>query len=55
LNVDDERDYRRAEVLKLDVEGLSEREIASKLMVANGTVHNDLVYLRKQAKDNICK
>jgi len=48
-----ERDYRRAEVLKLDVEGLSEREIASKLMISNGTVHNDLVYLRKKAKDNI--
>jgi orotate phosphoribosyltransferase-like protein len=53
LNAEDEREFRRAEVLKLDVEGLSEREIASKLMVSNGTVHSDLVYLRQKAKENI--
>lgn len=53
MNAEDEREFRRAEVLKLDVEGLSEREIASKLMVSNGTVHSDLVYLRQKAKENI--
>jgi hypothetical protein len=40
-------------VLKLSSRGYTEREIASTLQVHYTPVHRDLVYLRKQAQDNL--
>ena len=47
-------EWRRAKVLELSSQGYSEREIAEKLQpLANCTVHRDLVYLNKQAKESL--
>jgi DNA-binding NarL/FixJ family response regulator len=42
--------WRRAQVLDLDAQGHSIMEIAKILHISHGTVHNDLLYLRKQHK-----
>jgi hypothetical protein len=47
-------EWRRAKVLELSSQGYSEREIAEKLQpLAPVTVHRDLVYLNKQAKESL--
>jgi hypothetical protein len=46
-------EWRRTKVLELDSQGYSQHEIASKLQIAKGTVNSDLVYLRKQAQENL--
>ena len=47
-------EWSRAKVLELSSQGYSEREIAQKLQpVAPVTVHRDLVYLNKQAKESL--
>jgi hypothetical protein len=49
-------DWRRAKVMELSSQGYSEREIAERLQpLAVCTVHRDLVYLRKQANENLHK
>jgi len=45
--------WRRSRVLELSSEGYTQREIASKLQIAIGTVANDVIFLRKQAQQNI--
>ena len=45
--------WRRTQILELDSQGYTHREIVSKLQIAKGTVSNDLAYLRKQAQDNL--
>jgi hypothetical protein len=47
--------WRRAQVLDLDAQGHSIMEIAKILHISHGTVHNDLLYLRKQAQENLQK
>jgi transposase len=47
-------EWRKAKVLELSSQGYSEREIAEKLQpLAPVTVHRDLVYLNKQAKESL--
>jgi IS30 family transposase len=46
-------EWRRARVLELSSAGYTQREIASKLQIARGTVTNDLVFLQKQAQQNL--
>jgi DNA-directed RNA polymerase specialized sigma24 family protein len=46
-------EWRRARVLELESQGYSQHEIATKLLIANGTVNSDLAYLRKQAQANL--
>lgn len=49
-------EWRRAKVLELSSQGYSEREIAEQLQpLAVCTVHRDLVYLRRQAQENLQK
>jgi hypothetical protein len=43
----------RSRVLELSSQGRTEREIAQILKVGTGTVHRDVVYLNKQAQDNL--
>ena len=40
-------------MLELSSQGRTEREIAQILKVGTGTVHRDVVYLNKQAQDNL--
>jgi hypothetical protein len=49
----DARAYRRSLILDLDSQGYTHREIVTKLQISRGTVTNDLVFLRKQAQDNL--
>lgn len=51
----DHIDWRRNKVLELSSQGNSEREIAAKLQIPKSTVHIDLVYLTKEAQDNLQK
>lgn len=50
---DDVISWRRDKVMQLSSRGFSQREIASTLQVANGTVARDSLILRDKAKDNI--
>jgi hypothetical protein len=47
--------WRRSQVLELSSQGLSEREIGTKLQVSHILIHRDLIYLRQQDQDNIQK
>jgi len=40
-------------VLDLHSQGYTHREIEAKLNISRSTVSNDLIYLRKQAQDNL--
>jgi len=53
VNTKNAREYRRSLVLSLDSAGYTHREIMAKLHISKGTVSNDLIYLRKQAQDNL--
>jgi transposase len=46
-------EWRKSQVLELSSRGYTEREIASTLQVHCTTVHRDLVFLRKQAQQNL--
>ena len=46
-------EWRKSQVLELSSQGYTEREIASRLQVHCTTVHRDLVYLNKQARENL--
>jgi IS30 family transposase len=48
-------EWRRSQVLSLSAEDYTVREIAQKLQVGHSTVDNDLLYLRKQAQENLQK
>jgi len=48
-----EKEWRRNKVLELSSQGYSERDIGSKLQISHITVHRDLVYLKRQAQDNL--
>jgi hypothetical protein len=50
-----EMEFRRSKTIELSSQGYSEREIAAILKVNDTAVHRDLVYLRKQAQENIHK
>ena len=50
-----EMEWRRSKVLELSSQGYSEREISEILKLNDTTVHRDLVYLRKQAQENLQK
>jgi hypothetical protein len=45
--------WRRNMTLELISQGRTEREVAQILKVGNGTVHRDIAYLNKQARDNL--
>ena len=46
-------EWRRGRVLELSSQGRTEREIATILQIGKTTVDRDLVYLRKQAQENL--
>jgi transcriptional regulator len=48
-------EWRKSQVLELSSQGYTEREIASRLQVHCTAVHRDLVYLDKQARENLQK
>jgi IS30 family transposase len=48
-----EIEWRRCKVWELLSQGNSEREIGGILQVHHTTVHRDLMYLRKQAQENL--
>jgi predicted transcriptional regulator len=52
---EDAIDLRRERILELTSQGYSQRQIASMLSIASGTVANDQIYLRQKAKENIKK
>jgi len=45
--------WRKAKVLELHSQGLTEREMADKLKVSQSTVHRDIVTLREQAAEGL--
>ena len=45
--------WRRSKILELSSQGYSQAEIARTLHVGESTVSRDLLYLQKQARDNI--
>ena len=47
--------WRRNKILELSSQGHTERDIASILQVANGTIHRDISILKNLAKANISK
>ena len=48
-------EWRRTKVVEVDSQGYSQHEIASKLQIAKGTVNSDLLFLRRQAQENLQK
>jgi hypothetical protein len=46
-------DWRRSKVLELSSQGYSEREVSEILKVSDSSVHRDLVFIRRQAKENL--
>jgi transposase len=51
---EDQIEWRRVKVMELSSQGYSEREIVAKLQgPSKSTIHNDLVYLRKEAQDSL--
>ena len=49
----DQIEWRRSQVLELSSQGQTERQIATVLQVGKTTVHKDLAYLSRQAKENL--
>ena len=49
----DQIGWRRSQVLELSSQGQTERQIATVLQVGKTTVHKDLAYLCRQAKENL--
>ncbi len=46
-------EWRRSKILELSSEGYSQREIAQKLQIGKSAVNRDLLFLRKQARENL--
>ena len=46
-------EWRRGRVLELSSQGRTERDIAAILQIGKTTVDRDLVFLRKQAQENL--
>jgi predicted transcriptional regulator len=46
-------EWRRSQVLELSSEGYSQREIAQKLQIDKSAVNRDILFLRKQARENL--
>lgn len=46
-------DWRRSKVLELSSEGYGQREIAQKLQIGKSVVNRDVLFLRKQARENL--
>lgn len=49
----DNIEWRRNKVPKLSSEGYSQREIAQKMQIGKLVVNRDVLFLRKQARDNL--
>src|SRR5215217_2163486 len=49
----DQIEWRRSQVLELSSQGQTERQIATVLQVGKTTVHKDLAYLSRQAKESL--
>jgi transposase len=49
----DSIEWRRSKVLELSSKGYSQREIAQKLQIGKSVVNRDILFLRKQARDNL--
>ena len=46
-------EWRRTQVLELSSEGYNQREIAQKLHIDKSAVNRDILFLRKQARENL--
>jgi hypothetical protein len=49
----DQIEWRRCQVLELSSQGQTERQIATVLQVGKTTVHKDLTYLSRQARESL--
>jgi IS30 family transposase len=49
----DSIEWRRSKILELISEGYSQREIAQKLQIGKSVVNRDILFLRKQARENL--
>lgn len=49
----DSIEWRRSKVLELSSEGYSQRDIAQKLQIGKSVVNRDVLFLRKQARENL--
>jgi transcriptional regulator len=47
--------WRRSKVLRLSSQGYSEREVVEILKISDTAVNRDLVFIRRQAKENLQK
>jgi DNA-binding NarL/FixJ family response regulator len=48
-------DWRRAQVLDLASQGYNQREISAKLQLDPAAVNRDMMFLRRQAQENLQK
>jgi transcriptional regulator len=48
-----ETQLRRDRVLELTSKGLTQQEIADRLKYSQQTISNDIIYLRKKARENL--
>jgi hypothetical protein len=55
MEVKQQLEWRGSKVLELSSQGYSEREISEILKVSDSAVHRDLVFVRRQAKENLQK
>ena len=46
-------EWRRSKVLEFSSEGYSQRDIAQKLQIGKSVVNRDILFLRKQARENL--
>jgi DNA-binding transcriptional regulator LsrR (DeoR family) len=46
-------EWRRSQVLGLSSEGYNQREIAQKVQIDKSAVNRDILFLRKQARENL--
>jgi transposase len=49
----DSVEWRRSKVFELSSEGYSQKEIAQKLQIGKSVVNRDVLFLRKQARENL--
>ena len=49
----DSIEWRRSKILELSSDGYNQREISQKLQITKSVVNRDVIFLRKQARDNL--
>ena len=49
----DSIEWRRSKILELSSDGYNQREISQKLQITKSVVNRDVIFLRKQARENL--